>query len=117
MNDELLNINESGSVPDTRVTDPVTARQIADNIIDQNDKRLDRNSKVKGLVDGNPPYSSQALAKAGQKYRSNFNSGQALSFLQTSMTAFYDLFAEVPTFATVKCDTGNPDKDSEWARS
>lgn len=114
MNDELLNINESGSVPDTRVTDPVTARQIADNIIDQNDKRLDRNSKVKGLVDGNPPYSSQALAKAGQKYRSNFNSGQALSFLQTSLTAFYDLFAEVPTFATVKCDTGNPDKDSEW---
>ncbi len=78
MNDDLLNINESGSVPNTRVTDPVVARQIAEDVMDQNDKRLERNSRVKGLVDGNPPYSSHALAKAGQKYRRNFNSGQAL---------------------------------------
>ena len=94
MNNDLDNLNENGSVPNTRVTDPIVARQIADDIIDQNDRRLDRNSRVKGLVDGNPPYSASALAKAGQKYRSNFNSGQALSFLQTSLTAYYDLFAD-----------------------
>ena len=116
MNNDLDNLNENGSVPNTRVTDPIVARQIADDIIDQNDRRLDRNSRVKGLVDGNPPYSASALAKAGQKYRSNFNSGQALSFLQTSLTAYYDLFAEVPTYATITCDSGNPDKDDEWGK-
>ena len=114
MNDELKNLNENGSVPHSRVSDPVVARQIADNVIDQNDKRLERNSRVKGLVDGNPPYSSSALARAGQKYRSNFNSGQALAFLQTSLTAYYDLFAEVPTYAKIDCDSGNPDQDTQW---
>jgi len=116
MNEDLLNLNENGSVPSTRVTDPIVARQIAEDIIDQNDKRLERNARVKGLVDGNPPYSSHALAKAGQKYRSNFNSGQALSFLQTSLTAYYDLFAEVPSYATITCESGNPDMDHEWGK-
>ena len=116
MNNDLDNLNENGSVPNTRVTDPIVARQISNDIIDQNDRRLDRNSRVKGLVDGNPPYSANALAKAGQKYRSNFNSGQAMSFLQTSLTAYYDLFAEVPTYATITCDSGNPDKDDEWGK-
>ena len=116
MNEDLKNINENGSVPSSRVSDPVIARQIAEDVIDQNSRRLERNSKVKGLVDGNPPYSASALAKAGQKYRSNFNSGQALSFLQTSLTAYYDLFAEVPHFATVTCDTGNPDMDDQWGK-
>ena len=116
MNDELLNLNENGSVPSTRVNDPIVARQIAEDVIDQNDRRVDRNTRVKGLIDGNPPYSADALARAGQKYRSNFNSGQALSFLQTSLTAYYDLFAEVPTYATIKCDSGNPDQDAQWGK-
>jgi len=114
--DDLLNINESGSLPNTRVADPVAARRIAEDIIDNNQRRLERNQKVKGLVDGNPPYSGSKLKKAGQSYRSNFNSGQALSFLQTSLTAYYDLFSEVSNYATVVCDTGNSEQDSNWSR-
>jgi hypothetical protein len=115
MSEELDNINPSGSVPESRITDPVKALDLAKDIIKQNQSRDQRNARVKGLVDGNAPYSQNALNKAGQKYRSNFNSGQALAFLQSSFTAYYDLFAEVSTYATVTCRSGNP-KDDEWSK-
>ena len=67
MNNDLDNLNENGSVPNTRVTDPIVARQISNDIIDQNDRRLDRNSRVKGLVDGRQVRSTgQTLTQARQ---------------------------------------------------
>lgn len=112
MQEELQSITEDG-IPASRLTDADAARTLALSMWDAEDKRRERNAKVKGLVDGNPPYSASAIAKAGQRGRSNFNSGQSLAYLNTSKTAYYDLFSEVGNFATVTCRTGDPENDSD----
>jgi|DEB0MinimDraft_6_1074348.scaffolds.fasta_scaffold00141_14 DNA-binding LytR/AlgR family response regulator len=112
--EQLAGISDAGNAPETRVNDPVAARAICQGLIKDNEKRSKRNALVQGLIDGNPPYNQGALNQNGQKYRSNFNSQQALAFVETATTGFYDLFSEVQTFATVTCDTGDPTKDREY---
>lgn len=101
-NDTLTNLSEpDGRVPSSRISDPAQARAMVNKVILDGEKRAKVNALVKGLVDGNPPYSQASLDKDGQKYRANFNTGEGLSFLTVSLTAFYDLFSETPTYATV----------------
>jgi len=76
---------------------------------DANEKRRKRNALVKGMVDGNPPYDQAKLDANAQRYRANFNNGEAESFLNTAVTAFYDLFSEVETFANCSVDTDSID--------
>ena len=68
------------------------------------DKRFKRDALVKGLVDGNRPYDQSKLKDSGQQYRANFSNGEAESFLNTAITAFYDLFSEVDRFANCQVD-------------
>jgi hypothetical protein len=74
-----------------------------------NGRRNARNALVKGMVDGNPPYDQRQLDSTAQKYRANFNTGEAEAFLNVAETAFYDLFSEVETFATITVDSEDPD--------
>ena len=73
-----------------------------------------RNQLVQGLIDGNQPYSNEALSKAKQGWRSNFNSGEAYATLETALTAFYDLETEVETLSTVRIRSPLP-QAMDWS--
>ncbi|MFQ5589558.1 MAG: hypothetical protein ACE5HE_00205 [Phycisphaerae bacterium] len=97
------------------MTDPDEVRNMVCREITASSRRDYYNALVKGLVDGNPPFTQSEIDKQGQRYRSNFNTGEPMSYLSIALTGFYDLFTEVETFATVECEMQDP-KASEWSR-
>lgn len=114
--DEPRVLNDDGSVPSTRMQsadeciDRVKALQQADS-----EGRSYRRKLVKGLVDGNPPYSSTDLIQAGRSYQCNVNWRVAESYLNQVRSSYYDVFSEAPTFATVTCSNGTPDQQATWS--
>jgi hypothetical protein len=109
---------EDGKVPETRMKD---ARQVQDfcrRIIDNDEKRSFKRSRVNGLVDGNPPYRASKLKDAGRADACNVNWGMARSCLEAAVGAFYDLFSESPLFLNVLTSFGDdPEKKAEWSRT
>lgn len=99
---QLQGLTEAGKAPERRVTTAKAVRELFDRARRAYDKRHERNARVKGLVDGNQPYNQALLDKNGQRYRANFNNGEAESYLATAQTAFYDLFSEVETYAVAR---------------
>jgi hypothetical protein len=105
--------SQTGKTPKTRVSDGETAQRICQKLIDNNKGRNRRNALVQGLIDGNPPYKREKLKASGQAYRSNFNDGGSLALQEITISSYYDLFSEVPYFAEIKPDTGNPEVDHQ----
>lgn len=110
---DIATLTESGAAPKTRVSSAAAIRSVWQRVFRDNDMRSKRNALVKGLVDGNPPYVQADLDKKGQKFRANFNNGEAESYLAVAQSAFYDLFSEVETYATVTVDM-EMDMAVEW---
>lgn len=106
---ELANLTANGQPPRTRLTSASSARAMYERAREHNARRDERDAKVKGLVDGNPPYSQAKLKQSGQSYRSNFNNGEAESFLNTAITAFYDIYSETDHRASVEVPPEIPD--------
>lgn len=113
----LDNLDSNGQAPETRIADPASALQIFNKLLTANQVRNQTNAKLRGLVDGNPPFNPADLRRANQAYRTNINFRGSEAFLALSMSAFYDVFAEVPTYAVVKTNYGNDqDKKEEWSK-
>ena len=95
------------------------AREVQDMVQDMaraDEARSNIRSKVKGLVDGNPPYNKNELRKNAQSYRCNVNFREAESFLNMGMSAFYDVFSEVPTYASVRINHTNANVDESYSK-
>lgn len=102
-------LNESGSVPSTRMNDaPNTMARIQRLIEADSAARSKRRALVKGLVDGNPPYRAIDLRNAGRSDACNVNWRTAESYLSGATGLFYDIFSETPTFATIELEDENP---------
>jgi hypothetical protein len=113
----LETISASGKPPETRLQDAQSARDILTKLVTADQLRNETRAKLRGLVDGNPPYNPAELRKNNQSYRTNVNFRDSEAFLMTAQSAFYDVFAEVPTYATVHTDFGtDPDKKDEWSK-
>lgn len=98
----LKTLNPSGTPPETRIGDANQARAIWQ-MMEQADEGRDRKrALVKGLVDGNPPYSQSALKAAGLGDKCNINFRVGESYKNQAVGAFYDLFSEAPTYATIQ---------------
>lgn len=106
---ELKSLSPNGTPPKTRVTSPEAVRGMYERCRQWNEKREKRDALVKGMVDGNPPYSQAKLKASGQSYRANFNNGEAEAYLNTAITAFYDIFSETDHFARVELPPELPD--------
>jgi len=99
---DLKSLSPTGQVPATRIRSAQNTRDMYARAREAGDKRRRRDALVKGMVDGNRPFDQNAIEKGGQRYRANFNNGEAESFLNSATGAFYDLFSEVDRRATVK---------------
>ncbi len=103
------------TVPKTRMSDPLAVQNYARRLIDNDDKRSWKRSRVNGLVDGNPPYKMSDLLKAGRAEACNVNWGTARGYLEGAAGAFYDLFSEAPGFMEVRCGYGTPEEREVWS--
>jgi len=112
----LENIDEKGNPPESRMSDAASVVSLVDMMIRSDEERNRVRAKVKGLVDGNPPYSPSKLRSTGQAYRANVNFREAEAFFSVSLTAFYDIFSETPTYATVRTNTGNDSEKVHYSR-
>lgn len=113
----LETINEEGKAPETRIADAASAREIFQKLIMADELRNSTRAKLRGLVDGNPPYNPSELRRNNQAFRTNVNFRESEAFLTLAMSAFYDVFAEVPTYANVRTAYGNDmDKREEWSK-
>ena len=113
----LENLTSSGKPPETRIKDSASAFEIVSKLVRADQTRNFTRAKLRGLVDGNPPYSGDELRRNGQAFRTNVNFREAEAFLAMAMSAFYDVFAEVSTYATVECKYGRDiDKQVEWGK-
>ncbi len=94
-----------GSVPETRMTDASQVRDMVTRAIykDQLDRDWKR-SRLKGLIDGNPPYSHKALVSAGRGDECNVNWRIAKYFFGLAKGMVYDVITEESSLATVKLD-------------
>lgn len=115
--DQLLNLTTAGMVPECRVGSAEQARAICNLMMLGNARRFSRNALIKGMVDGNSPWPQDKLDASNQGYRCNFNTGEAESFLNVAITAFYDLNNETETLADVVCNYGDDiNKQVEWSK-
>ena len=113
----LENINAAGTPPESRLSSADAVSDIVDMLIRGDKERNRVRAKVKGLIDGNPPYSPSKLRSTGQAYRTNVNFREAEAFFSVSLPAFYDIFSETPQYATVKTNAGANDSErSKYSR-
>lgn len=127
----LLTIQNDGTVPETRMVEASHVRDMVTRAIykDQLDRDWKR-SRLKGLLDGNPPYSAAALRAAGRADECNVNWRIAKYFFGLAKGMVYDVLTEESSLTTVKLDeykvmemarkedpfSGiSPDQVTEWA--
>lgn len=118
----LSTLPESGRPQETRISSPEQVRNLVLAWI-QSDRDGGRSAKralVDGLIQGNPPYKRSALVNASRADATNVNWRTAEAYEDAATGAFYDIFSEAPTFATILLDAYanykgmEPDKVPEW---
>jgi len=114
-NDQLLTLDEDGRPPATRLGNAEMARNIYQLLLQADIQRARKRALVKGLVDGNPPYSEARLRQEGRSAQCNVNWRIAESYLNNALGAFYDIFSEAPTYCTVKTGMGSKDQQQDWS--
>lgn len=116
MYEQLETIDTDGHVPSTRMGDyHACASRVQMLLRADRNGRSQRRALVKGLVDGNPPYRHGDLVKAGRAYACNVNWRSAESYLNTARTAFFDVYSEADTYATITTSAGNPHERKRWS--
>lgn len=91
----LAGVPESGAVPDSRLKDVATAREIFEELRDSDDRSSKLRAKVQAMFDGSPPYDPAQLQKTQQSYRCNLNFGEAESLLEYAMGGYVDMLHSV----------------------
>ncbi len=112
----LENIDESGAPPKARLSSPEAVVDLVQMLVRADADRNRVRAKVKGIVDGNAPYSASQLKRTGQSYRTNVNFREAEAFFAIALTAFYDVFSETPTYATIKTNVGTDAERVQYSR-
>jgi hypothetical protein len=112
-----LTLTESGGPPETRIATARQARSIYERLWRSDlNYRAPKRAKLNGLSDGNPPYLQRDLDNAGMSHRCNINFRVTKSYRSNGVGAFYDLFNEAPTYATVQLKKGTPEQLAQWSR-
>jgi hypothetical protein len=93
-------------IPQTRVRDCFSARQICLKLLDNDRLRARERAKVQGMIDGNQPYDPVKLKSLGQGWRTNLNFMEAYSNIQTIKTPYFAMIGSVPTYAEIRTKEG-----------
>lgn len=110
----LKTIQPDGTVPETRMQDPLQVRDIVTRAIRYDMTIRDyKRSRLSGLVQGNPPYRASDLASAARADECNVNWRKAKRFLEGARGMVYDVFSEAETYSTVVLSDRVKDNDAK----
>jgi len=98
-------------IPETRVKDCFSARQICLKMLDNDRLRARERAKVQGMIDGNQPYDPVKLRSLGQGWRTNLNFMEAHSNIQSVKTPYFALIGSVPHFADIRTAETGPNRE------
>ena len=112
----LENLSEGGQPPESRLNDAAEVATLVQRLANADERRAQVRAKLKGLVDGNSPYSSGELRSKGQSYRCNINFRESENFLSMGLSAFYDVFSEAPTYANVRINASDANESEVYSR-
>jgi hypothetical protein len=99
------------AIPQTRVRDAFSARQICLKLLDNDRLRGRERAKVQGMIDGNQPYDPLKLKSMGQGWRTNLNFMEAHANIQSLKTPYYAMIGSVPTFAEIRTKEGGENRE------
>ena len=97
----LPTLTESGKPPVSRVTSADQVRNLCQAWMRNDQWRAEKRARVTGLIEGNPPYRATDLRNAGRADACNVNWRMAEAYEEAAKGAFYDVFSEAPTFASI----------------
>lgn len=103
-------------VPKQRLSNASKAVSLVASLVYANKERAEVDAMVKGMLDGNAPFSWGELVKQGQGYRTNVNFREGEAMMADAMTPFYDLFAESDTYAKIEVDERDANKQAHYSR-
>lgn len=113
--DKLQTVTAKGDPVAERVPNIQTARKIYEQFKRAMGGVNLRRARLKGLIDGNPPYDPTAMAEMNLKYVTNINFLEARSILEQKAATSFDLLFEVPTYIEVTPLAIDPTKpDPGW---
>lgn len=91
----ILQIPEEGQIPESRLKDAHTGREIFESLRRADEVNAKTRAKIQAMFDGSPPYDPHQLKKSKQTYRCNLNFGEAESMLEYAMSGYVDLLHSV----------------------
>ncbi len=113
----LETIGDNNKPPKMRLSDPSKAREIVTLLIEADKERNRIDTKIKGMLDGNPPYARSKLKAQGQNWRFNVNWLEGKGLTSGALSPYYDLFSGAPQYMEVFTDFGGSEDDkTAWSR-
>lgn len=101
--EQLLGISEvSGKSPKTRLKDGHSARLIIEQLLKDDEPRGRKRAVIKGMIDGNPPYSAARQKAAGLDWCANLNLMEGDAIMTSSGVPYYSLFNGVEHYAETR---------------
>lgn len=101
---DLATLSDGGTPPPLRLDSAARVLQAALRIIENDRERVRYDTRIKQMIDGNPPYSTSLLKKHAQSWRSNVNPMFGKSLVSAAMVPYYDLLAGASHYAQVRLD-------------
>lgn len=108
---------DDGKAPEMRLKDAGQALEIVKLLVEANRNRAAVDARVKGTLDGNPPYNAAKLRAEAQAHRCNVNFREAEGLHTSAVTPYYDLFAEAACYCELKTEHGKNVYDrNRWSK-
>ena len=113
----LATLDEKGRVPDSRMTEAEDVQAFVRRLWNADEQRARKRDRVRGLVDGNPPYNAARLREANRADAANVNWGTGRMYMESGAGAFYDLFSEAPGCVAIQTSFGESfERQVEYGR-
>lgn len=101
---KIQNTTKTGNAPLKRFATANAVYAEYDKLKDGAVEQAKARAKLKGLIDGNPPYNPAELRRLGQAYRTNVNFREAEAIIDSNVESAWELHMEVNTLIEVDLD-------------
>lgn len=95
MESQLEQIDEKGKPPSSRLKDAASCRAVFELYFNADKDAARKRAANQRMFDGEPPYKHWELERAGQKFRTNINLGEAEDLLGEALGSYIDMLQSV----------------------